>query len=63
MLRTFKLGGIHPPENKLSANKKVELLALPEIAYIPLAQHIGAPATPIVAKGDFVKVVKLPNHL
>lgn len=59
MLRTFKLGGIHPPENKLSANKKVELLALPEIAYIPLAQHIGAPATPIVAKGDFVKVGQL----
>ena len=26
MLKTFKLGGIHPPENKLSADKKIEEL-------------------------------------
>lgn len=56
MLRSFKIGGIHPPENKLSSNVKIEILPLPEVAYIPLGQHIGAPATPVVAKGDYVKV-------
>lgn len=56
MLRTFKIGGIHPPENKLSAKSVIEVLPLPEVAYIPLGQHIGAPAKAIVAKGDTVKV-------
>lgn len=59
VLRTFKIGGIHPPENKLSANCKVETLSLPEIAYIPVGQHIGAPATVTIAKGDIVKVGQL----
>ena len=27
MLRTFRIGGIHPPENKLSAGKKITALA------------------------------------
>lgn len=59
MLRTFRIGGIHPPENKLSANCRVEMLNLPDIAYIPLSQHIGAAATPVVVKGDTVKVGEL----
>lgn len=59
MLRTFKLGGIHPPENKLSKGKAIEVLPIPEKVVIPLAQHIGAPATAIVAKGDTVKVGQL----
>lgn len=56
MLRTFRIGGIHPPENKLSAGKKIEKLALPKQAIIPLSQHIGAPAQAVVKKGDLVKV-------
>lgn len=56
MLKTFKLGGVHPPENKLSADKKIEVLELPKTVFIPVAQHIGAPATPIIKKGDEVKV-------
>ncbi len=56
MLKTFKLGGVHPPENKLSADKKIEILPLPKTVFIPVAQHIGAPATPIVKRGDEVKV-------
>ena len=56
MLKTFKLGGVHPPENKLSAGKKIEVLALPKTVFIPVAQHIGAPSTPVVNKGDEVKV-------
>jgi electron transport complex protein RnfC len=57
--RTFKIGGIHPPDSKLSASSPIEVLPLPEVAYIPVGQHIGAPATPIVAKGDKIKVGQL----
>ncbi|MCW3786046.1 electron transport complex subunit RsxC [Plebeiibacterium sediminum] len=56
MLKTFSLGGIHPPENKFSAGKKIEALPIPTQVAIPIAQHIGAPAKPIVKKGDQVKV-------
>ena len=50
------MGGVHPAENKLSANKAIETLPLPKQAVFPLSQHIGAPATAIVKKGDLVKV-------
>ena len=56
MLRTFRLGGIHPPENKLSAAVAPQPLVLPREVIIPIGQHIGAPAVPVVAKGDLVKV-------
>lgn len=56
MLKTFKLGGVHPPENKLSKDKKIEVLPLPKSVFIPVAMHIGAPAIPLVKKGDVVKV-------
>ncbi len=55
MLKTFKLGGVHPAENKLSANKAIEKLPLPKSVFIPIAQHIGAPAQVLVKKGDQVK--------
>ncbi len=55
-LATFK-GGIHPYEGKeLSENKPVqELLPKGELVY-PMSQHIGAPAKPLVKKGDRVLV-------
>ena len=56
MLRTFRIGGIHPPGNKRSADQKIMPLAVPKQAIIPLSQHIGAPAEPVVQKGDRVKV-------
>ena len=56
MLRSFRLGGIHPPENKLSAKAPIETLPLPKEVIIPIGQHIGAPAEPVVQKGDLVKV-------
>jgi len=56
VLKTFKVGGIHPPENKLSAGAVVETLPLPEMVIIPVSQHIGAPAQIMVQKGDAVKV-------
>lgn len=56
MLRSFRLGGIHPPENKLSAKAPIETLPLPKEVIIPIGQHIGAPAQPVIQKGDLVKV-------
>ena len=47
-MKTFRIGGVHPAENKLSAGKAIETLALPKQAVFPLSQHIGAPATAIV---------------
>ena len=59
MLKTFKLGGVHPAENKLSADKAIETLAIPSSVFIPVAQHIGAPAQALVKKGDQVKAGQL----
>jgi len=59
MLKTFKIGGVHPPENKLSKDKAIEVLPVPASVFIPVAQHIGAPATPVVKRGDEVKVGQL----
>lgn len=56
MLKTFRIGGVHPPENKLSDGKKIISLGLPKQAVVMLSQHIGAPAQPVVNKGDAVKV-------
>lgn len=57
--KTFSLGGIHPPENKLSVNQQIKKIAIPEQVSIPTSQHIGAPAVPCVSKGDQVKVGQL----
>lgn len=54
-LHTFKIGGIHPAENKIAAGKPIENMPLPEEVVLPVSQHIGAPATPIVKKGDKVR--------
>ena len=55
-MNTFKIGGVHPKPNKLTAGKKTEVLDLPKQAVFPLSQHIGAPAVPCVQKGDYVRV-------
>ena len=56
-MKTFPIGGVHPSDNKeWSKAKAIEPMELPDVVTIPLAQHIGAPATAIVAKGDVVKV-------
>lgn len=58
MSRTWTFhGGIHPPENKRqSLRGAIRPAPLPEILTLPLSQHIGAPAKPVVAVGD--KVLK-----
>ena len=55
-IRTFSIGGIHPEENKLTHEVATKVAPLPKQAIFPLGQHIGAPAKPVVQKGDKVKV-------
>lgn len=48
--------GIHPDtRKKLSSSRDIETPELPKQVVIPVRQHIGAPAVPIVNKGDIVK--------
>lgn len=59
-MSTFRIGGVHPQENKeFSAHKPIVDCPLPKKATILLAQHIGAPAVPVVEKGDKVLVGQL----
>ena len=44
-VRTFRIGGVHPEENKLSHDAVTQVAALPKQAIFPLSQHIGAPAS------------------
>ena len=55
-MKTFRIGGVHPAENKLSAAEPIKVAELPKVAVFPMGQHIGAPAIPCVQKGDKVKV-------
>ena len=52
---TFK-GGVHPYDGKSLTKDSPAEPCLPrgEMVY-PLSQHIGAPAAPVVQKGDHVK--------
>lgn len=55
-LKTF-IGGVHPFEGKeMSADKPIQVLLPKGELVFPLSQHIGAPAKPLVAKGDKVLV-------
>lgn len=58
-MKTFPKGGVHPPENKIAAGSAIEILPLPKQVIIPVSQHIGAPSTPIVKRGEMVKVGQL----
>lgn len=58
-MKTFKIGGIHPEENKLAKANPVELFPIPKQVTVFLTQHLGAPSVPQVQKGDKVKVGQL----
>ena len=58
-IKTFPKGGVHPEENKLSSDQPIITFEIPKQVIIPLGQCLGAPAEPIVAKGDKVKVGQL----
>lgn len=53
------MGGVHPPENKLSSGAEIVALPLPSSVIIPVSQHTGAPAKILVNKGDKVKTGQL----
>ena len=53
------MGGVHPHDNKISTEAVIEQMPLPEKVVVLMNQHLGAPATPVVAKGDKVKVGQL----
>lgn len=55
-MNTFRIGGVHPEENKLTADIPIQVAQRPKVAVFPMGQHIGAPAVPVVQKGDKVKV-------
>jgi len=55
-IKTFRIGGVHPEENKLTSEVATTVAPLPKQAFFPLSQHIGAPAKPVVKRGDKVKV-------
>lgn len=59
-MNTFKIGGVHPHDNKqYSAHQSITECPLTQKAIIPLVQHIGAPAQPVVEKGQKVRVGEL----
>ena len=47
-------GGMHVNEHKNTRRCRVEKMSAPATVAIPMSQHIGAPAVPIVKKGDKV---------
>ena len=55
-LKTFPTGGIHPDKHKITTDSPIVFAGLPETVYIPVKQHIGAPAKILVKPGDYVKV-------
>lgn len=56
---TFSIGGVHPDDCKYAASCPIEVLPLPEVVSVSMAQHLGAPAVPVVAVGDKVKTGQL----
>ncbi len=53
--RTFR-HGVHPPELKeLTEREKIRRMPFPDEVVLPLSQHTGKPAVPIVAEGDRVE--------
>ncbi len=56
---TFRIGGVHPDDAKVSRGCAIEVLPLPQTVFISMAQHLGAPAKPVVAVGDSVKAGQL----
>ncbi len=53
--RTFS-GGVHPPQQKLTAHVPIEDVPPPPLVVIPLQQHLGAPAEPLCKAGDSVRI-------
>lgn len=50
------LKGVHLPHRKNTANSNAVIMTPPKSVNIPTSMHIGAPAIPVVKKGDYVAV-------
>jgi electron transport complex protein RnfC len=61
LIKVWELpGGIHPPEHKdQSLQLPLGQLPIPPVLVIPLNQHIGTPAQPVVQVGDRVRTGQL----
>ncbi len=55
-IKTFAVGGIHPDKYKITSDLPIRDAGIPDMLYVPVKQHIGAPAKILVKKGDRVKV-------
>ncbi len=55
MLKTFTMGGIHPPEEKISRNQQIIYGNIPPQLLVPVDQHIGKPCEIIVEKGTVIE--------
>ncbi len=53
-MKTFRKGGVHPPEYKLTAGRPILGMPVPAELRIMLSQSIGAPSRPVVKAGDSV---------
>jgi len=58
-LKTFRKGGVHPAENKISSGSSILDLPVPGLVTVHLSQHLGVPAQPVVDKGDSVRTGQL----
>ena len=55
-VKQFPIGGVHLPEKKgLTSDQTIKVMPDPAEVAVPLSQHIGAPAKPVVEAGDRVK--------
>jgi H+/Na+-translocating ferredoxin:NAD+ oxidoreductase subunit C len=63
-MKLFRIsGGVHPDDRKdLTAGQAIEDVPLPPLLHIPLQQHIGSPAAPLVQRGQHVDKGQLLAH-
>jgi electron transport complex protein RnfC len=56
-------GGVHPEQHKhASTSRPIGIAPLPRLLIVPLRQHIGQPAKPIVAVGEQVLKGQMIGH-
>lgn len=58
-LKTFRKGGVHPPENKTTAHLPIERIPRSAEYAVALSQHIGVPAQCCVKVGEKVAKYQL----
>lgn len=59
IVKTFSKGGVHPPENKLTAANPIISLPIPAKVFVPVHMNLGAPAKLLVEKGETLKTGQL----